>query len=280
MELKLASADFTFPLLTHEHAIRLIGMAGLQGVDIGLFEGRSHLQPHDVLPDIKGSAAALSAKVRDAGVAFADIFIQPGRTFEELAVNHPDEAVRREGRDQFLKLLEFTTLCKSPHMTQLPGVAWPSEAEADSLQRCCDELSWRVEQCRDAGVEFGIEAHLGSIVPTPGQAAELVHMTPGLTLTLDYTHFTCAGMPDQAIEPLIAHASHFHVRGSRVGRLQAPFKENTIDYARVLREMQRTGYHGFVGIEYVWIDWQHCNEVDNLSETILFRDFLREAFTA
>ena len=27
-----------------------------------------------------------------------------------------------------------------------------------------------------------------------------------------------------------------------------------------------------MGIEYVWIDWEHCNEVDNLSETILFRD--------
>ena len=30
---------------------------------------------------------------------------------------------------------------------------------------------------------------------------------------------------------------------------------------------------GYVGIEYVWIDWEHCNEVDNLSETILWRDF-------
>ena len=28
-------------------------------------------------------------------------------------------------------------------------------------------------------------------------------------------------------------------------------------------------------IEYVWIDWEHCNECDNLSETILFRDFFR-----
>jgi hypothetical protein len=30
-----------------------------------------------------------------------------------------------------------------------------------------------------------------------------------------------------------------------------------------------------LGIEYVWIDWEHCNEVDNLSETILWRDFFR-----
>ena len=39
--------------------------------------------------------------------------------------------------------------------------------------------------------------------------------------------------------------------------------------------MQQVGYSGYVGIEYVWIDWEHCNEVDNLSETILLRDLLR-----
>lgn len=35
-------------------------------------------------------------------------------------------------------------------------------------------------------------------------------------------------------------------------------------------------YSGYIGIEYVRIDWEHCNEVDNLSETILFRDFVRQ----
>ena len=74
---------------------------------------------------------------------------------------------------------------------------------------------------------------------------------------------------------MIAHASHFHARGARPGRLQASFKENVIDYGRVLDVMRQVGYAGYVGVEYVWIDWEHCNEVDNLSETILMRDFLR-----
>jgi hypothetical protein len=57
--------------------------------------------------------------------------------------------------------------------------------------------------------------------------------------------------------------------------LQESFASNTIDYARVYAAMQETDYAGWIGIEYVWIDWEHCNECDNLSETILFRDFLR-----
>jgi hypothetical protein len=48
-----------------------------------------------------------------------------------------------------------------------------------------------------------------------------------------------------------------------------------IDYGRILDVMRDTNYSGYVGVEYVWIDWEHCNEVDNLSETILFRNYFR-----
>ncbi len=97
----------------------------------------------------------------------------------------------------------------------------------------------------------------------------------GLTLTLDYTHFTRIGLSDSAIEPLMKYASHFHVRGARKDRLQASFADNVIDYRRVFEAMQENNYQGWIGIEYVWIDWEHCNECDNLSETIRFRDFFR-----
>ncbi|MBK8047585.1 MAG: hypothetical protein IPK16_10960 [Anaerolineales bacterium] len=138
-----------------------------------------------------------------------------------------------------------------------------------------EELQWRVEQVRTYGLVLGVEPHVGSITSSPEAALALIGAVPGLTLTLDYTHFTRLGLADVAIEPLLAHASHFHVRGACKGRLQAPFKENTIDYDRVLTQMAATGYAGWLGIEYVWIDWERCNECDNLSETILFRDYVR-----
>ena len=103
----------------------------------------------------------------------------------------------------------------------------------------------------------------------------LVNDVPGLTLTLDYCHFTCNGTPDDRIEPLAEFASHFHVRGAANGRLQASFKDNVIDYKRVVDALDEAGYSGYIGLEYVWIDWEHCNECDNLSETILYRDFFR-----
>ena len=275
-----ACADFTFPLLSHDQALDLMAMLGFEGVDIGLFEGRSHLQPSGEFRNVRKSARALGRRLAGRGLKPADIFLQTAPEFVSLAPNHPDPRRRAKARRLFVQTLEYAAECGARHVSALPGVYFSQEARAASFARACDELAWRCEQARWAGITFSVEAHVGSVAPVPKDALRLLRVTPGLTLTLDYTHFVRRGLPDAEVEPLIEHASHFHARGARKGRLQAPLKENTIDYARVVRVMKKTGYRGFIGIEYVWIDWEHCNEVDNLSETILLRDFIRKAWTA
>ena len=143
------------------------------------------------------------------------------------------------------------------------------------MGRTKEELAWRLEQTQPRALVFSIEAHIGSIVPSPPSALSLVQNVPDLALTLDYTHFTRQGVADADIEFLVPFASHFHFRGGRQGRLQASWAENTIDYERVLNLMVQHEYAGWHAVEYVWSDWEHCNECDNVSETILFRDFIR-----
>ena len=274
--MKLACADFTFPLLGHDQVLDLIALLEFDGVDIGLFEGRSHLWPSRMFKNLKKSAAELRTKLDDRGLAPADVFLQTAPDFIPYAANHPDPARRRKARDMFVKTLQFASALGSRHVSALPGVLFEDEPTRASWDRCAEELGWRLEQARKADLVFSVEAHVGSIAPTPKEALRLVESVPGLTLTLDYTHFARLGRPDSESEPLIAHASHFHVRGARKGRLQTAFKDNVIDYEHIFRVMQKTGYQGYIGIEYVWIDWEHCNEVDNLSETIQYRDFFRQ----
>jgi sugar phosphate isomerase/epimerase len=275
--MKLACADFTFPLLTHDKSLDLIAGLGMDGVDIGLFDQRSHLEPSREFKNPVANARALRRKLTDRGLACADVFLQCAPDFVSYAVNHPEKARRKKASDWFRKTLEYAKEAGSRHITCLPGVEFrDAEKPADSFRRAADELAWRVAEAAAAGLVFSVEAHIGSLAPTPEKALNLVRAVPGLTLTLDYTHFTRAGMADSRIEPLCAHASHIHVRGGRKGRLQTPFKDNAIDYARVLAALRKAGYQGWLGIEYVWVDWEHCNECDNVSETILFRDFLRK----
>jgi len=280
MKLKLATADFSFPLLTHDKVLDLIALLEFDGVDIGLFEGRSHLWPSKEFKSPAQSGSRLRSKLADRGLRCADVFLQMNPNFIPYAINHPAAARRRRACDWFLKTLEYAATAGAKHVTTLPGVRFDGEKFSSSWQRTCDELAWRVGQAKQHNIVFGVEAHVGSITSDPKSALRLVRNVPGLTLTLDYTHFTRAGLPDREAEPLIAHASHFHARGARKGRLQTSFPKNTIDYARVLRVMQKSGYRGYVGIEYVWVDWEHCNEVDNLSETIQMRDFLRAKMKA
>jgi sugar phosphate isomerase/epimerase len=281
--MKLACADFTFPLLEHGKVLDLIAALDFEGVDIGLFEGRSHLWPSKEFKNLSASARALKKKLDACGLACADVFLQMAPSFIPYAINQPEAARRRKARDWFLKTLEYSGRVGARHVTTLPGVLFETRIsgtqripETDSWKRSCEELGWRVQRAKEQGITFSIEAHVGSIVPEPKSALRLVKAVPGLTLTLDYTHFTRAGLRDSAAETLIPYATHFHARGARKGRLQAAFPQNTVDYARVVRTMKKNGYKGYIGVEYVWIDWEHCNEVDNLSETIQMRDFLRK----
>lgn len=278
MKPKLACADFTFPLLPHDKVLDLIAMLEMDGVDIGLFEDRSHLQPSDIFKDIKGNAKLLKKKLEDRGLKPADIFLQTALDFESFASNHPDKRVREKARELYLKTLEFTVECGGEHVSALPGVYFEEESEEDSYARCCEELNWRCEKAQEYNLIFGVEAHIGSIASAPKEALQLVNDVPNLTLTLDYTHFTKLGIPDQKIEPLIKFASHFHARGAREGKPQASMDDNTIDYERVVKVMKETGYEGYIGLEYVWQDWEQMNEVDNLSETIRLRDLILEVY--
>lgn len=275
----LACADFTFPLLPHEKALQLISLLEFEGVDIGLFEGRSHLWPSREFVQTERSGAKLKKTLDALGLRAADVFLQMAPDFQPFAINHPEPERREKARDWFLRTLDYAAACGCKHTTTLPGVYFEPESYADSYGRTLDELAWRVEQAKSRNIIFGVEAHVGSLVPEPKKAQQLAQDVPGLTLTLDYTHFTRIGMPDSEVEPLVPYASHFHVRGAREGRLQTSFQNNVIDYDRVLYAMESCGYPGWIGIEYVWIDWEHCNECDNLSETILFRDFVRQALS-
>jgi len=280
MEYRLACADFTFPLLPHEQSLDLIAMLEFQGVDVGLFEERSHLWPSREFEDTASSARQLRQKLEDRELGAADIYLQMASDFEPFAVNHPEATRRDRAREWFLRALEYAGECSCGHVTALPGVLFDAEPAEVSLGRARDELAWRVEQAGRCGIVFGVEAHVGSIAPDPKSAEALVRDVPGLTLTLDYTHFTRLGTPDSEVEPLVAHASHFHARGACPGRLQESLARNTIDYRRVFEAMRAKGYPGWIGIEYVWIDWEHCNECDNLSETIQIRDLFRELISA
>jgi len=117
----------------------------------------------------------------------------------------------------------------------------------------------------------------GKVTPKPGQFA--AKLDPGYIRSQQQV---IANIETRAEQPYAAIKARVPMSGlgglgARLGEVFASlsargvapagppfFKYNVIDYGRVLQVMAATGYAGYVGVEYVWIDWEHCNEVDNL----------------
>ena len=275
MDLKLSCADFSFLLLPHDDVLTLVALLGIQGVDIGLFEDRSHIYPSHVLPDLAAAAHDLTTRVHDKGLDLADIFYQASSTDPRiLAANHVDPEERRKSGDLFKRMVEFIQHCGASHLTAEAGLPWESEAHETSLEWASEELAWRVEYAQQVGLICAVEPGIDTVIGSPALTLQLLEMTPGLTLTLDYSHFAYHGIGDDESEKLVPHASHVHARGAYAGCLQSKFQDNVVDFPRMLRPMRESGYSGFVCVEYVWTEWERCNEVDNLSETIQMRDHL------
>jgi sugar phosphate isomerase/epimerase len=278
--MRFATADYSFPLLSWEKALRLASDLEMDGIDLSLFQDRSQLKAEEALANPSVTGARTRATVDAHGLAVADVFGIPGKDFSELCPNHPDPGVRRASREYFRKLVDFAAACGAAHMTSLPGIMFESEDFDSSFARCIEELGWRLETAGKAGLVFAVEAHTGSIIADPNRAERLVRSVPGLTLTLDLGHFIAQGYPQAAANPLIEHTSHVHARCASPGRLQAPLKTNVIDFDDLVKRLAACTYAGWYAIEYVWIDWEHCNEVDNVSETILLRGVLEAAARA
>lgn len=277
--MKLGCADNTFRLVQPwESAVEMIRLLDLDAVDVCLMGNRSHLRPEDVRDDIPACARRIRQGLAATGLAFSDLFCIPWTDFERFAPNHPDADERGRSRALFRDMLELAVAAGAPGLTMLPGIDWPDEAHEVSFQRSVGELAWRGELACAAGVGFSIEPHLGSVAQAPEEAVRLCRETQGLVrLTLDYSHFVYQGFEESAIEPLLAHARHLHARGSRHNRMQAALKDSTVDFERLVAALVETGYGGDIGLEYLWIDWEHLNECDTVSETILLRDRLRAA---
>lgn len=276
--MRLSLGNGAFPLLSVEQAIRLTGLLEFEGFDLVLMGNSAHVRPEDIAGDLTGWAAGLKRLIDAEGLVAADVFCVPWTDFMTMAPNHPDKAERHRGRQLFRQMLDLAEAIGAPGVTMLPGIDWPDETHEGSLRRAADELQARAEEAGDRRLGFSIEPHLGSVCHDPADALRLCERAPALRLTLDYTHFVAEGIAEGDVEPLAPLARYVQARGAANGRLQAPLKDTTLDFERMVDVLQAAGYDGFINVEYVWVAWRHLDEVDIISETVLLRDRLNAKF--
>jgi sugar phosphate isomerase/epimerase len=280
--MQLASADFSWPGLRPEFVLDLISELDVEGVSLGFFGGFTSRTPQDVAVDPEQRAEALGAELAARSLAPADVFFVPSADLIGGAVNHPDPSERETADELYASFVRFAKRLGVSGITMLPGLVFGGESWDGALARSAEGLARRVDLAQQHGLRASVEPHIvntapyvGSVIDTPARVAALLERVPGLELTLDYGHFNVQGIPDREVEPLVAHARHFHMRGGARGLVQTRFEDNVTDFARVLDVLAETGYDGWVEIEYVHDARPGCTNCDNLQEIAKFRDFVR-----
>lgn len=272
--INFSCADFTFPLLAREQSLSLIRLLDFSFVDIGLFARSNTFSPTDL---VAGPAEYIAAVQRDMdrhGLRASDVFLQIGTEPSQSAANDPERTVRTRNREIFHVAVTFASALGCNHVTGLPGVLHEGIPNKVDWELAVEEAQWRLEACSRAGIQYAVEPHLGSICADIDSTLELLGSVPGLTLTLDYGHFIFNSTPPEHVHRLATYASHFHARCGAPGRLQTPMVENEIDFEGAIAALDQADYGGTIALEYVWIDWNQCNRCDNVSETILLRQYL------
>jgi sugar phosphate isomerase/epimerase len=280
--MKLASADFSWPGLSPAFVLSLVRELDIDGVSLAFMGGYTARQPEEVAADPEGWGQRVAEELVEFGLEPADVFLIPQVDLVGMSVNHPDAGERDRGRELFEAFLPFARRVGVTGITILPGLVFAGEPWRQAAERAAEGLRARVEVAREAGLRVSVEPHIvstrpyaGSLIDTPAKVEELLGLVPGLELTLDYGHFNVQGIPDREVEPLVAHARHFHMRGGAPGLVQTKFEDNVTDFGRVLDVMAETGYDGWIEIEYVHDARPGCSDCDNIQEIQKFRDFVR-----
>ena len=171
---------------------------------------------------------------------------------------------------------EFAKALSIPSIFVLPGVTRPNATAATLLEQSASAMRSLLPLAHGAGVGLTVEPHVGGILADPATTLSYLEAVPGLRLTLDYAHFVAAGFTQSAIDPLLPHALHIHLRQARPGALQAKWGKGTIDFGMMFESLRGIGYNGFLSVEYVHQPYMNTLFDDVLTETVRMRDFARE----
>jgi sugar phosphate isomerase/epimerase len=266
--MKLSVTSWSFPACTLPEAWAVARALGFPRMDLGLLHGPA-LDRARVLADPEGAAADLAA----LGLACPSLYWLWGTGLADRAMS--EAGALAANLADLEPVLRFARALGVPTLFLLPGVARPGASRARLLADSAAAFRAMVARAAAAGVTLTVEPHVGGLLASPAETLDFLEAAPGLRLTLDHAHFACLGYAQPAIDALIPHAAHVHLRQARPGALQAKWGEGTLDFDRLVEALREQGYAGALSVEYVHQAYMGTLSDDVLTETVRMRDLLR-----
>src|ERR1700730_19346370 len=103
----ISCADYTWPRVSHRHALATIADIGVRAVDIALFAAGSHLELDAIVWDPSYWAGSVRALLTQYDLEIADVFLVPGPDLETYAPTSTDPSEIKASRHIFNQVSTF-----------------------------------------------------------------------------------------------------------------------------------------------------------------------------
>ena len=263
MHPRIAGCSFIYPKKSLEEGIRQAAEFGFRTVDVGVGGANGHLSPRDAAREPEARAADVRRAAERHAVRLNECFsLNFGRP-----INDPDPEARAETQRLFAGLLVFAKEAGFRSVLLLPGPVHAPLGPRRSFDLAVEGLTPLADAAAVRGMALHVETDCDSCAATPEAAEELCVRVPGISLTLDYSHFIFHGHAQEEVERLHRYAAHLHVRQASRGRIVEAVEKGTIDYGRVLRGLEQAGYRGLFCVEYLHLPELDAWGIDAAAET-------------
>jgi sugar phosphate isomerase/epimerase len=277
MAIRLGCHKWTFGNCTVAEAAAITRALGLDYLDLG---NAGDLDPIYIADHVEDEAARFNRIRRETGITYVDCFPQVAENGLPFTNNHPDSAVRARDRAIWHGFFAFAMAIGLDGVTLSPGRYWEQELPEASFARAAEELRLVVADGTRFGLKVRIEPHVESVTWRPDLAVAMVEAVPGLSLTIDHSHFVFHALPYAQIAVMHPYGTHWHARQARPGEIQARGEDGQIDFARIVADLRAQGYDGVICLEYTGGSWMTPHPIDCLTETVALRDALRSYLAA
>ena len=274
--IRLSCSDYSWPHLRHETVMAVIADLGFTGVDVGVFNTQTHVTVPAIVADPDRTAEHVLRISDQAGLQVADVFLTSHTTLERLSPTSSIDGDWEELRAIFSALVKFSSNVGAAGITMLPGVVESGVMHEATLALSAERLSVLVEFAAAAGLAVSVEPHVGSCIEDPDSTMQLLEMCPGLSITLDPSHFGYLGWSVSSLIQLIPRTRHVQIRPAGRGVMQTRLANNELDLTLLVSELRKHNYPGWIASEFVWMEKWGCDRVDNTSESFLLGRYLQE----
>jgi len=263
--MKIAGHTMGTPEYTVAEASDLFARLGLEGIEAIVHdEYRSAIRPD--LP----AAALYELRERAEGQGLQFAAITPYAT----DLNSSDPKVAGTHRDLLLRAIDIAQALRAGCIRTYAGRETGGPGRGERLRRLVEAVRGSAEVAAQAGVRLGFENHFNTLADSAKATVEVVRAVnhPAIGIVYDQGNLTMLGAEDyrETIPLQAPYLLHVHVKDLRFkdrlpevtsGAVEAlpadakptisvPVGEGILPWPEILAELKRTGYDGWLSIEY------------------------------